>query len=989
MPSQGSKTGERDQARLVGRSDELALLRGYADLSVEQGAQKVLITGDAGIGKSSLTTSFMRQLAGEGWGIHVGHCIEYADRPVPFGPIEHILRSLLVDNLEHLDATVDLFRADLATLLPEFRSDTELVTSSVADVDRLFGVISSVLTEASRRRPFIVLVEDIHWADPATRDLLTALGHNLRSARVLLVATARTGALDRGHPLRTWMAERRRFPNVHGIDLEGLTHEELGAQALHILDEAPSDDFLDNLLQRTGGNAYFAHELLTAHRNGVDALPESLTEFLTSRVEQRSDDERSVLRALAVAGGTAGHRMLERMAEGVAVGPVLRSLFDAALVVASGTEYKFRHALLRDAILQDVLPFEAQELHRLAAEAISSDPKRGNTPSGLASLALHWHRAGVAEQTLPTAIQAAEASARVSAFETAAELALQAISAWEEVAEPEELSGLRRDTLFLRAADWLILSNRGAEAVTLLSEALDGWARELPGGRKALILATASATLFRQARTAEAINFLGQAKQILGDEESPEAAEVHYIIARQAITDGLAGPALVAADLAVEMATRYGPEPILIGAMTVQALATGALQTSAGGVAIAREARSRALAAGYPSQVAASYRVEMQIFTVQDGRTDESIRSQIEGLQFAAERCGPRITEEMRHDLALGYVEAGRFLEAKPLLDLLIKQPSQGLREMMVHQTAALNAIWLRELDQAEVHLERSASLAESYQSAQETGLHARLRAELARHSGALDQALDLIDRALSLQEGNDNVSFTRESMLEKVRIVKALANRGRADAPSLLADLQQSIDRFDHDGPANLAMVSLMRLELGSIEGPLDLERAVACAEQLRSCGWRYEEALVRLMVIEQLQATSRRPAELETRFEADLETLRGLATVEGMDWIAARVDQIAAGAHIGLHVEDRPKIVEKVLPHHLTEREMEVLAQLALGLTNKQIGEKLYVSSRTVSTHVSNILAKLGVANRAGAGAAYHRLALDEPGVIDLRDP
>ncbi len=972
-------------AALVGRTEELTRLSALADGVREGGAQLVVLSGDAGIGKSRLVAEFVSRLGQAGWGCHVGHCIEYADRSLPFGPIVNVLRSLLLDNLDEVDELVGHHRLDLASLLPELGSDDASGASTAGDVDRVFDAISTTLAEASRRRPVAVVVEDIHWSDAATRDLLGSLVHSLGTSRVLLVATERSGAVPRGHPLRLWLAEQRRFPNVTTLELDGLSRGELAEQARNILGRAPAAALVKDLFERTGGNPYFAHELVVAHRDGIETLPSSLAEFLTSRIERLAEDERAVLRAVAVAGGAVSHAMLAAMLPELSIGPIVRSLYDASILVIDGSDYTFWHALLREAILGDLLPFEAEDLHRRAAEAIAHDPSRGSSPSELANLALHWGEVDDPDRSLGAAVEAADASAAVAAYETAAEMALQAIRAWPHADSPEERTGRSRDHLLLQAAEWLAACYRGAEAVDLLTGALAGWAGDLPAGRRALVLARMAPIEFHLGHPTEAAELLVEAARLVANERSPEAAQVHHRISKQALADGRIQPALDAAERAIDIAGVRGPTVVLVEALTTKALAIGVTRDLEAGVALAREARRLALAEGFVSQVANTYRTEMLIFHFRKGRTEACLDASRQGLAYADRYCGPRWRAEFRHDLCDGYVEAGRLNDAKPLLDQLLASRLDDLRRLTVLQVAGLHALCTGSLDEAERFLNDATRIAEQFESAQETGHQDRLLAELARRRSRLDEAVELIDQALELQSDSDNLTYTRESIVEKVRIAKACVDLGRDDTSAMLAEVTALVKSFTGPGEANAAFRSLMELALASIHEPIDLDAAGETIRLLESSGFRYEAAQVRLLCIERLigSRTDR------SRLGNEVGELHEIATTHGMAWIAERVAALARAARIEVHTPAQPPPPgptepEAPYPHGLTEREVEVLSLVAQGLTNKAIGKRLYVSPRTVSTHVSNLLAKLGARNRGEAAAAYHRLGLDA--VVDL---
>lgn len=1015
---------------LIGRGDELALLADVAERAAGGAAQMALLSGDAGIGKSTLVAQFVAGLCRHGWSGHIGHCIEYADRPLPFGPVVGILRSLLLSHLDDVDELVDHRRADLASLLPELTGgDAGTVAggaSLAGDVDRLFDAISTTLTAAARHRPAAVVVEDIHWADAATRDLLASLVHSLGSAPVLLIATERSGAVPRSHPLRTWLAEQRRFPNVTSLTLDGLSRGELAQQAASILGHDPDDALVDGLAERTGGNPYFAHELLLAHSHhrrdgdgasgdragpggtgrdgaggglaaGIEALPSSLADFLTSRLERLSDDEREVLRAVAVAGGKVSHTMLTAILPELPVGGIVRNLYDASILVVDGSDYTFWHGLLRSAILGGLLPFESEDLHRRAAEALTADPSRGSSPSDLANLALHWGHANDPDRSLTAAVEAADASAAVAAYEAAAEMALQALRAWPLARGPDERTGRSRDQLTLDAAEWLANCYRGEDAVDLVRGALAGWARDLPAGRRALLAAKLAPIEYHLGRPTDAVELLAQAEQLVGDEISPEAAQVHNRISKQAVADGHIDPALEAAERAIEIASSQGPPVVLVEALTTRALAVGVTRDLDEGVALVREARQLALDGGFVSQVANTYRVEMLVILFRRGRTADGLDASRKGLEYAEGHCGPRWRAEFRLDLCLGLVEAGRLADAPPLLAVMLASRLDDLRRLTVLQVAGLHAMSTGSIDEAGRFLADATQIADRYQSPQETGYQNRLLAELARRESRLDDAVELIDKALKLQLASDNLTYTRESIIEKLRIVRACIASGWVDVSELRADVAELVSGFDGPGEANVAFRSLMDLELASLDQPVDLDAAGETIEQLEASGFLHEGAQARLLVIDRLIGSG--PD--RERLERDLIALAEIATANGMTWIAGRVAALAKAARLEIDVQVGVEgdvagtgTVEgttldqgdpgAVLPHGLTAREVEVLSLLAEGLTNKAIGERLYVSPRTVSTHVSNLLAKLHVENRGEAAAAYYRLGLDS--LVDL---
>ena len=968
---------------MVGRDEELTRLTDLADMSVEHGARMVLLSGDAGIGKSTLTAFFLAQLREAGWGTHVGHCIEYADRPLPFGPVVAVLRSLLLDDLERVDHLVGHHREDLAGLVPELGDGDAGSASLAGDVDRLFDAIASLLGRASDGRPIAFLIEDVHWSDAATRDLLTSLVHNLRSARVLMLITERTGALEKGNPLRTWLAEQRRFPNVHSIELEGLAQEDLAAQVTSLTGEEADTSFVADLFQRTGGNPYFAHELVVAHGQRSGELPTSLREFLTSRLSQLGPDEREVLRAVAIAGGSVAHPVLASMLSDLNLGPVIRTLFDAGILQFEDSTYHFSHALLREAILEDVLPFEAEDLHRAAAEALEANLGSKPQLSDLVGLAVHWGSARVEDRAREAGVVAALASSAVAAFDTAADLALQALDWWPAEAAIESVAGVARHELLVKAVDWLALCNKAEMAESVGERAIRSFSTTESGGVMAELLATVSVVKFALAKPDEASAMLTQALERVGDERTPHAARVHHIASSRALMSGDIHGALDAADRTIDLAQDVGPDLALVDALATRALAVGIIDDPDLGVRLCQEARTRATEHGFVAQAARTYRNEMSIIYFREGRTEPCLRTVESGLAYAERHCGPRWRTYLRHDLVLAMLDAGNLPAAAEHLEVLSKSELDDTFELWTTQAWALYWLAVGDLDKAQECAAEADLVAGRYESAQETGVQQRVWAEIRRREGTPELALKLVRDALRLQWESDNLTYTRESLIELARIVGALATKDALEE-STLEWATTEVARFAGPGAANACMKGLMDLELDLVRGSQHQTSAQEVVAHLETAGFEYEAMQARLAVLTTMVAEGRQRIDLEPQ----LQDLYDRARAGGVRWIAARAESLASVARVPIVAGDSPASPSTAaeLPHHLTMREIEVMSLLAEGLTNKAIGERLFVSPRTVSTHVSNLLAKVGASNRGEAAAAYLRLGLDD--VVDLRE-
>jgi len=314
---------------------------------------------------------------------------------------------------------------------------------------------------------------------------------------------------------------------------------------------------------------------------------------------------------------------------------------------------------------------------------------------------------------------------------------------------------------------------------------------------------------------------------------------------------------------------------------------------------------------------------------------------------------------------------------------MLMSATSASLRSLTILQTAALRSLLAGDLTRAADLLGSANHLSERFESAQETGWLYRLEAELARRQERFDEALRLIDAALELQLASDNVTFTRESMIEKCRLVRAISVDDLDRALEVRTSVEPILGLLDSGEQSSAALFELMHLELRLVDTTVDASEAKEILDALALSGFGAEAAQAALLHAELL--AGQEPDEDE--IIKTLVDLRALGTASGMRWLIDGADRITQqlGVPIDLTADTEPPIdirgqARGVPDHGLTTREVEVLSLLARGMTNKEIGAELYVSHRTVSTHVSNLLAKLHLKNRSEAAATYHRLGFAE---------
>ena len=483
----------------VGRVEPLARLHAAVARAAAGESSAVVVGGEAGVGKTRL----VRQLADEvaqpdgdaGAGVRVlsGTCIDLGEGGPPFGPMVEILRTLVREDgatavrVYAGPAAGELGRlvSELAT--PEPAAVPEPVIGAIdpaGGATRLFEVFLGLFERLARDRPVLVLVEDLHWADRSTRDLLTYLIHRFGPARVAIVMTFRSDEMNRRHPLRPFLAELERSGRAERVDLPRFDRDDVASQLQGILGEVPTPEIINAVFDRSEGNAFFTEELVAAGRDvrSIDLSP-TLRDVLVVRVEVLSDAAQQLLRVAAAAGRTVHHDLLAEVADydDAQLRELLREATEHQLIEPSGErEYAFRHALLQEALYDELLPGERVDLHAAYAKALTERPELagGDRARLFALLAHHWYAAHELEAALAASIEAAMEAERVAAVPEARQHYERALSLWSHA--PGNRADLPLDHLEVlrRVGDAAAMMADNDRALHLIDIAIDE-AREL------------------------------------------------------------------------------------------------------------------------------------------------------------------------------------------------------------------------------------------------------------------------------------------------------------------------------------------------------------------------------------------------------------------------------------------------------------------------------------------------------------------------------
>ncbi|HEX5900231.1 MAG TPA: AAA family ATPase [Solirubrobacteraceae bacterium] len=431
----------------VGRERELAGLSAALERAADGRPAVALVSGESGVGKTRLVAELAAGARAQGARVLTGDCVDLGDGELAYAPIVSALRGLDVGELDGA--------AGLAPLLPQL-DPPEAGAQSALSQGRVFELLLALLGRLAEAQPLGLVFEDVHWADRSSRDFLAFFVRNARQQRVLLVATYRTDELHRRHPLRALVAEAERAPIVERVGLERFTREEIVAQLTGILGRRPEARLVDELFARAEGNPFFTEELAAAATG--ERLPANVADALMLRVEGLSASAQAVLRLAAVAGPRVSHGRLERAA-GLAPDELVAGLREAVAhnIVVSDPEtdaYGFRHALMREALADDLLPGERGPLHAALARALEADPALSVSPSGVtAQLAFHWFAAHNLPAAFSASAQAGAEAMRLAAFAEANAHYERAIELWDGVPEDVRAAGPSLVDLIRSAAE--------------------------------------------------------------------------------------------------------------------------------------------------------------------------------------------------------------------------------------------------------------------------------------------------------------------------------------------------------------------------------------------------------------------------------------------------------------------------------------------------------------------------------------------------------
>jgi len=971
---------------LVGRDAELAQLRSLLEDAAAGRAVTGLVSGDAGIGKSRLVAEAMQIAERDGFTVLCGQCAEIGDS-VPYLPFADAFRTAP----PHIEKAIKA-RPVLSRLLPDGDGQTREADWAGLTRQQMFGAVLSLLSELAAVSPVLLVIEDLHWADATTRHLVTFLARMLHRERIAIIGTYRIDDLHRRHPLRGVIAELLRLPMVALVELGPLSGAAL-AEILSNVPNAPSPlsaAALNSLVERAEGNAYYAEELVTASSWTEGTLPTGLAALLLSRVERVSDAAQQVLRAAAVAGGGAADELV-RAASGLSGDAYEEAVREAAghqLLAPDGPDgYRFRHALLREAVYGDLMPGERTRLHARLASLLA------DVPGAAAELAYH----SMASHDIPGAFAASlRAGTEAEGLGAPAEAHRHydlALELWVRVEAAERIAGMTRGKLGLKSALAAAASGDVPRAVHLLRRIRDWVSGEAGLAESAELRCRVGERLAYHLLQSENTRWYAEALGVAEAtvRETQDEPPTWYR-ARAMATYAIALMSVRRDDDARDWASRARTAAREAGSASVEADAlatTGQLALRAGSSAEAIGLFTAAVEqAGAAGAVGVRLRAVYQLAQERlvRGELDEAASVAHRGVEWAeAEGLGlAPFGLDLQHLHFQAHFADGCWDHAQELAD--------GFPVRVTRQAEALLSAMALFVDVARGNPavgERRIWLEPFWDDVFVAYIARGILAEQALWQGDSERALAEAEAAIDADAWPAHspsvirvTAIALAARADRAAQLRAAGEASAADAEAAAGAALLAVARegaryparpqavLGPDGRGWLARCEAEYARLTGTNSPDVWERVLAefgpgYVYETARAQWRLAEALVEAGRRDEAAAVWRAARDTASR-------LRAAPLGTALDDLARRARLDPGNGNRG--GPGRGSGGRSPLAA-LTDREREVLSLLARGMSNREIGTELFITPKTASVHVSNILGKLGAASRTEAAAIAYR--------------
>jgi DNA-binding CsgD family transcriptional regulator/tetratricopeptide (TPR) repeat protein len=954
---------------MIGRESELAELRALFDEALAGNPRVAVIGGEAGIGKSRLISEFTERAADDAL-VVVGQCVDFGAVDVPYAPLAGLLRGIVAEyGVESVTEAAGANRDTLWRLTePERASGSK---DDDSGVNRPSELLTALFERFAAVRPLVVVIEDLHWADPATLDVLRFAARVLTRGPIMIVLSYRSDDVGRGHPLRAFLAELERNRRVDRMTLNRLTPEQVREQAAALLGSSPSARRSAALFDRSEGVPFFVEELVCIDDDAdTVVVPETLREILLARYETLEENAQYIMRALAAGGGWVDHDLLEEVVARPAdeLELALRAGVDAGvIVVVQGRGYAFRHALVRDAIVQELLPGESTRLHVRFAEALTRRQelqKAGPGRIGRAVLISHqWMEGHDVERAFATSIDAMALSITGFAYASAAQMGERALELWDRVPDAAAMAGMDHVDLLAKTAHSWRNAGEPQRSLAMIETALaevdnsDGIALSRLLRDKATVLSV-------EGRVESVAVFEAALDALAPDQEPMLRANILAELAAQYMISDRPEEAIVRATSALEIAPADAPRSASIAANIRGGtlIALGRIDEG-----LADFARSRQFAEGdTPAQLRffVNYSDTLHLLA----RYEESLAVASEGLALAREAGVERSSGAI---LAVNTVDPmfalGRWDEADDLIDASLDLEPPMVFRLYLRRAKLRSTLWRGDPDTAwDMYREWAARM--SQLAAFEYQTRAGVANDLIFVALARGDQATATEFARALSGSRPVGSPGWELPLIGAASYELARRREAGDGVGASPDYADEETHLrdllagDAVWPTHGFWTAFVDAQLGGERGTgTDVDAWVRAAEAADSPTVAVLSRLLTRygLARAQLESGDRSAA------TATCVALRAEADSIGAGLFVRWVDELMGRGGLAPARGGPPADRDA----ELTAREQQVLDLVAEGLSNGQIADRLYISRKTVSVHVSAILRKLGAASRTEA--------------------
>lgn len=971
----GAASGQRD-SWYAGRAVEHERLGKALQGAAAGRPCAIVVQGEAGIGKTSLVRQVCDGLP-SGARVLWGTCVHFGAASVPFAPI--------IGALQSWQAQGDGTAAGVVELM-------DGLINGGSDSGRLLPMIDRVVATLAADAATVLVCDDLQWADRRSLDVLAYLIAGFQKQRLALLMTCRDEQRSEGHPLHGWLADMRRMPSFSEVTLDRLDAVNTEIQLEGLLGGAVDVEFATGVHEQSGGNPYLT-ELLVRDRGDTTqvlpkAVPTALRDTLLATWHRLSPATRQTTRILAVGGRPAEFPLLIEVASAHGLDPSLTAgcLVEAqehGVVSPSGEDlWWFRHPLLAEVLYDALPPGEGARVHASFSRVLSARYEKTPTRIG-ADLAVHNLKSGALDEAYRWSLIAATEAADLHAPREESLHLERACLLWERVAPDARGTRLQHIDLLMRASTCSDRCGRYEAALWLARQAMNLVDRATePLLASTLLIASTDETRPRSptgsAVSPELIDAVGLTDNF---PDAPERAMALSELAFAEVFDGQLEAATAHLEEAAGIARRASSDEALASVLCNRAFAR--LMTSAEAAQEDAEEAER-LARQCHALRWLGFASTWHVHSLADqGRLVEAIvvaTSAIDELIAGGEAWAYFLSSQAAELLLL----RGGWSECRELLRPALAARPGGLVGASVRLTAAQLAIRTGRIDEAGMHLDRALELVSEKYSGLSSDLTAT-RTEFLLACGEPQQALEWILDRVSAEDAA-KPAYGEDHLVDLATAAAAAAGAARDSGDTraaarvisaveeLLGQLPAapfSVPRADVAGQTMLkALFDAWVASCRDDENQAALWQAAA--ESCSKVGAPWFEAVGRFHAAEAMMSDG--SSRLDIR-----DTLRrahDLAVGLGAHPLRQDVEDLARIARIDLRQPAPPAADPQVDgPAGLTAREQEILRHLVAGRSNGEIARDLFISPKTVSVHVSNLLRKTDTSNRLEVAAWANR--------------